>query len=187
MLRTVSFLTLGLLVLTGCPGDDTGTTAGSASAGSTSAGTTTENATDTNPPGTTEVATGSGSADTTEGPSSTSEPGSTSTPGSTSEPGSTSMDSGTTTGGSSDVCALDPATDDDCAMCVKGMCCDELEACDADPSGGCQCFQECAQMNPGIPGAIQCGTDCMVNPLGAGTPTGNLAGCTQMNCGKCLG
>lgn len=186
MLRTVSFLTLGLLTLTACPGDDTGTTAGG-SAGSTSAATTTENATDTNPMMTTEVATGSGSADTTEGPGSTTDtPGTTTDmPGTTTDtPGTTTDEPGTTTGGMGGACEPD-AADDDCAMCVKNLCCTELEACQLD--AGCTCFQECAQKNPGIPGAIQCGTDCMVNPLGAGTPTGELAGCTQANCGKCLG
>ena len=51
---------------------------------------------------------------------------------------------------------------------------------------GCICFQECAAMNPGIPGAIMCGETCGVDPLGGG-PTGELGACTQMNCAVCLG
>ena len=51
---------------------------------------------------------------------------------------------------------------------------------------GCTCFQECAQMNPGIPGALKCAGDCGVDPLGMG-PTGDIASCTQANCQVCLG
>lgn len=184
MLRIVSTLTLGLLALSGCPGDDTGTTA---------AGSTTDPGDTTVEPGTTNPGTTIGeSADTTEG-ATTNTPGTTTDdppgtttddpPGTTTdEPGTTTDEPGTTTDEPGGVCDADPA-DDECATCVKSMCCTELEGCDADPSGGCQCFQECAQMNPGIAGAIQCGNDCGVNPLGAGTPTGDLGGCTQQNCG----
>jgi hypothetical protein len=184
MHRTISILTLGFLVLTGCPGDDSGTTG--ASAGSTGgADSTAGPGTDTNPPGTTM----GDSADTTEGATTlppgttTDEPGTTTdTPGTTTDmPGTTTDEPGTTTNGG-EVCAPDPA-DDDCAMCVKGMCCMQLEACDADPEGGCQCFQECAEMNPGVVGAMQCGMDCNVDPLAGGTPTGDLGNCTLQNCG----
>lgn len=186
MLRIASTLTLGLLVLTGCPGDDTGTTAADTSTGP--GATTTEAATETNP-GTTVAATEG--ADTTAGqttdtPMTTDTPSTTTdTPDTTTDAPETTTGEGTTTGGSMDVCAPDPA-DDECAMCVKSSCCMELEACQEDPMGLCQCFQECVEMNPGIPGAIQCGTDCMVNPLGPG-PTGELASCSQTNCAVCLG
>lgn len=168
MFRTVSTLTLGfLLVLTGCPGDDSTTTTGASAGTSTSAGT---SASATDP-----------SADTTEGPATAS---TTNTPGTTTDtPGTTTDVPGTTTG-SADVCAPE-AADDECGMCVKSMCCTELEACDADPEGLCQCFQDCAEMNPGVAGAIQCGMDCEVNPLGAG-PTGDLASCSQAGCPVCL-
>ena len=186
MLRTISTLTLGLLVLTGCPGDDTGTTVGETSAGTTTAGSTTTESAETNPPGTTTVVDSESadgttvSADTTDGPVSTTEPGTT-TDGTTTEPGTTTDETTTGMGGA---CEPD-AADDECATCVKENCCPALEACNADPD--CTCFQECAQKNPGIPGALQCGMDCGVNPLDAGTPTGQLAGCTQMECAVCLG
>ncbi len=178
-MRTISTLTVGfLLLLTGCPGDDSGTTG--ASAGSTGS----TGGTSTTSPATTEV-------DTTEGPATTAMTGSTTnstTPGSTTdEPGSTTDEPGTTSGessgdtGSPEICNPDPA-DDACAMCVKDMCCDELDGCNNDPSGGCQCFQECIQEMGGA-AAFTCQNMCMVNFMDPMSPTGQLAGCTQQNCG----
>lgn len=178
MLRITSTLTLGLLILSGCPGDDTGDTAASA-------GTTTDNppgTTTDNPPGTT-----IGSADTTEGPATTDTPAST-----TDEPGTTTDEPETTgddtTTGAGEVCAPAPE-DDECGTCVKDMCCAALEACQMDAD--CTCFQDCAEMNPGIAGALLCadGAHCDIpifELMMMGTPVGDLAVCTQNSCPVCL-
>lgn len=172
MLRTVSTLTLGLLVLSGCPGDDSGTTAGSAGT-STGAGTS-EPATESSQPQTTSGE----SADTTAGgPGTTTDtPGTTTdTPGTTTDtPGTTTDEPGTSSGGM-DVCAMDPA-DDECAACVKDMCCPQLQACDAVPE--CACFQECVQ-DAGPLGVGQCTSDC--NAQGVAEVQG-LIDCSSGNC-----
>lgn len=161
--------TLGLLVaLSGCPGDDTGTTAASTAADSTgNDGTTTAD-----PPGTTS----NGSADTT----AASDPGTTTdAPGTTADaPGTTADEPGSTT----DEGAA-------CAMCVEDQCADELEACALDAD--CTCFQDCAAMNPGIAGALACASaeNCdipIAELMMMGTPVGDVAVCTQDNCPKCV-
>jgi len=188
-MRTVSILTLGLLVLSGCPGDDTGTTVADTGADSTTvAGDTTESA-DTNPPGTTEVASESATGttadpDTTEGLTTMVDPDTTTDPGTTTEPGTTDD----TTTGMGGVCDPD-AMDDECATCVKESCCPELEACSMDAD--CTCFQECAAMNPGIPGALMCADaeHCdisLLDLMNDGTIVGALATCTQQDCPVCV-
>jgi hypothetical protein len=177
MLRTLSTLTLGLLVLTGCPGDDTGTTNGG-TAGSTSAGSSTTESAETNPPGTTagDTADTSVNPDTTVSPDSTDGPGTmgtTETPGETTEAPGTSEDSGT-------------AGVDECGMCVQESCPDELAECMMDVD--CTCFQDCAQMNPGQAGAITCAMECGVfaDLLNPDTTIGALVQCTMENCPKCV-
>jgi hypothetical protein len=126
--KLLSLLTVALLAA--CGGDDDGettnnttnsttvTTAGTEDSGSSSAGTTIT--TTTSP-----------------GESSTS-PGESST-----EPGTedTTPDTSTGTGGG-DVCMIE-MDDDACATCTKTNCCDQLDACYADPD--CQCTVLCVQ------------------------------------------
>jgi len=71
---------------------------------------------------------------------------------------STGTEEGPTTGGGA-VCEDEPG-DDECIMCTKAMCCNELEACAAD--AGCGCTLECLGEleNPGIPEAMTCATEC---------------------------
>ncbi|MEX1367751.1 MAG: hypothetical protein AB1Z98_31775 [Nannocystaceae bacterium] len=182
MSRLALSLALGsLFALAGCPGDDDGSSSGAESA---SSGTTTNTSSGSTTNGSADSTTSDAPGTTTDAPGTTTDaPGTT-----TDEPGTTTDEPGTTTDGGSMVCDPDPA-DDECATCVKTMCCDQLEACDmdGDETAGCVCFQICAEENPGIPGAIMCGTTCGVNPLGAGTPTGELGSCTQANCAVCLG
>lgn len=97
----------------------------------------------------------------------------------TTEP--TTTDEPATGGG--EACA--PADDDDaCATCVKDMCCDELEACAADPSGECQCFQACVETMPGAAGVQTCNKKCA--PEGSDI-SGALVTCSATRCGEpCL-
>lgn len=67
-------------------------------------------------------------------------------------------DTGESTGAPS-LCPPEP-NDDDCQICTKGRCCDELLACQADEV--CGCFSMCIAMG-GNP--MECGMQCMGNPM----------------------
>ncbi len=67
-------------------------------------------------------------------------------------------DTGESTGAPS-LCPPEP-NDDDCQICTKGRCCDELLACQADEV--CGCFSMCIAMG-GNP--MECGMQCMANPM----------------------
>ena len=83
-----------------------------------------------------------------------------------------------------DVCAPD-GDDDECAMCTKDMCCDELNACvDADPN--CACVLDCLSMipNPQPADAMACADDCGANFAGILMPLLAIQTC-QMGCDPC--
>lgn len=180
--KLLSLLTVAMLVA--CGGDDDGettnnttnsttvTTAGTEDSGSSSAGTTMTSTTMT----------------------STTEPGDSSTdPGSSSEQGTedTAPDTSAGTGGG-DVCMIE-MDDDACAMCTKTNCCDQLDACYADPD--CQCTVLCVQQflmdNPDgdtNAGLMYCTMDnedgpapCML-PAGAAGLAIALNGCVSGMC-----
>lgn len=200
MTRIRSTLTLALFLATACAGDDDGASGTNADSGSTGSGGSSSGGSNTTP-GTASNTTADSTADTTASdPATTDLPGTTTDePGTTTdEPGTTTDEPGTTTGepgtssgdsgttGAADVCAPEIA-DDECAMCVKGSCCAELEACQTDE--GCVCFQDCAAMNPGIGGAIGCAGECNVSLLDLMNPdtiSGALAVCSQNECPVCL-
>lgn len=166
MSRIAAITILGALVgLTGCPGgDDTSTSNADDSTTSTTnttPGTTTDDTT-TTPPETTDTT----AADTTEGM--------TTDPGTSTEPPATSTDETT-------------AGVDACAMCVETECAAELEACMEDVD--CTCFRDCAEMMPGMAGALACAGECgipVTDLLNDTTVVGALSVCSQMNCPKCL-
>lgn len=153
----------GTSTMTGMPTTTTPTT-------STSASTTTAEPT-TDEPTTTDV-----TSDATEdtGPSDTTDaPGTETTPadtGSTGEP--------------SDPCAAAP-DDTDCDMCVKGMCCAQLTACDADPE--CVCFQDCAgSMEPSLDTPMICGQQCMIDTPFAHPTVGQVLSCSAGCIASCI-
>jgi hypothetical protein len=68
-----------------------------------------------------------------------------------------------------------PAGDDDaCETCTKGHCCDELTACDADPT--CTCIHACHAGGTALP---ECEVTC-------GTDTGENAALEQCMHGMCM-
>lgn len=81
-----------------------------------------------------------------------------------------------TTGSSAGAC--DPVDGDTpCDMCVKGMCCDQLTACDADPD--CVCFQDCAgSMPPSIEIPNICGAMCGIDTPFAHPTVGMVLSCS---------
>lgn len=84
-------------------------------------------------------------------------------------------DTGESTGGGPSLCPPEP-NDDDCAVCNKQNCCDELMACQADE--GCGCISACVAMG-GTP--MECGMQCMVNPM-QNDALKALRQCNQMLC-----
>ena len=83
-------------------------------------------------------------------------------------------DTGESTGAPS-LCPPEP-NDDDCAVCAKTNCCDELLACQADEV--CGCFSVCLAMG-GTP--MECGMQCMANPM-MNDALKALRMCNQMQC-----
>lgn len=83
-------------------------------------------------------------------------------------------DTGESTGAPS-LCPPEP-NDDDCAVCTKGRCCDELLACQADEM--CGCLSMCIAMG-GNP--MECGMQCMGNPM-MNQALMALRQCNQMQC-----
>lgn len=139
-MQRFAFLSLACLLTTTACGDDNSDTA------------TTDNATSSN--STTE---GADSTSATTDPATTDAP---TTDAATTDPATTDAPtSDGPTAGNAGPCEPE-GDDDECAMCVKGMCCDELEACESDPTGQCQCFQACVEMNPGPAGASACQKEC---------------------------
>ena len=140
MHRLVSTFTLGLFLATTACGDDssTGDSDGNAT---TEAATTDAASTDA---ATTDAATTD--AATTDAAT---------TDAATTEPGDETAADTEAAG------ACDPeASDDECATCVKESCCPQLEACDSDESGECQCFQACVETMPGVAGVEACTMEC---------------------------
>ncbi len=195
MIRTLSALSLVLVLLPSCAAEDnagTGESAGTGDTEGTSGGTATTAPTTTNTSASTSAST---TADTTSDPattdpttttdnSSTDDSGTTTdNPGTTTDDPSTTTDDPSTTGGVAGAC--DPEVDDDvCGTCVKESCCPELEACNVDAD--CTCFRDCAAITPGIQAALMCATECDISFLdlnNAATVVGALSVCTQTDCG----
>ncbi|MEM7157420.1 MAG: hypothetical protein AAF799_31530 [Myxococcota bacterium] len=139
MKRLVSTFTLGLLLATTACGDDSST--GDSDGNATTEAATTE-------AGATEAAT-------TESATTEATTDAATTDVATTDPGDETANDTEAAG------ACDPeASDDECATCVKESCCPQLEACDADESGECQCFQACVETMPGVAGVEACTTEC---------------------------
>ena len=151
-------------------GSSTGaaTDAGS-STGTPTTGTTVDATTTTGEPVTTSGVTDGMSGSTTEAP--TTEPATTTT--TTTDPG-TSTGPGTTTG-NPDLCLPEP-NDDACTVCTKGMCCDELIACQSDED--CSCMYDCIVQGGDI---ATCAGTCMVNPQNSPALLA-IAQCGMANC-----
>lgn len=154
-------------------GSSTGaaTDAGS-STGTPTTGTTDDATTTTGEPVTTSGVTDGMSGSTTEAPTTepaTTEPATTTT----TDPG-TSTGPGTTTG-NPDLCLPEP-NDDACTVCTKGMCCDELTACQSDED--CSCMYDCIVQGGDI---ATCAGTCMVNPQNSPALLA-IAQCGMANC-----
>ncbi len=187
MIRNLRFLlaAAGLTLafpLTAC-GDDSddgdtgasdsvdGTTSASSTGAETEAGSTAASATASASESAT--ATESASASASESASaSASETGTSTTTG--------GADTGSDSGGSNAACEPD-ADDDECSMCLKTSCCDQLQACRDDSD--CNCIIDCLdEMGTGIAGLPECQTECEVKMLPkAAIP---LSGC-QNTCAAC--
>lgn len=155
-------------------GSSTGaaTDAGS-STGTPTTGTTVDATTTTGEPVTTSGVTEGMTGSTTEAPTTepaTTEPATTTT---TTDPG-TSTGPGTTTG-NPDLCLPEP-NDDACTVCTKGMCCDELIACQSDED--CSCMYDCIVQGGDI---ATCAGTCMVNPQNSPALLA-IAQCGMANC-----
>jgi hypothetical protein len=159
MHRSLLVFTGVLGLLAGCPGDDGGTTETAAmtdTTPSTESGMSTSGMSSSTTNG---MSTSSTTMDTTTEPmTSTMEPETSST---TSTTTMTGTDTDPTGGG--DACAKEPG-DDECSMCLKTMCCDELQTC--RDSEDCSCMLDCLDamgMGPaGIPACLmpdQCDLD----------------------------
>jgi hypothetical protein len=181
------------LTLGACGGDDGGgdenndddTTNGTQTATDTDTATATQTATDTDTATATQTATDTDTA--TQTATDTDTATATDTDASTTDPdtGSTDDTAGTTAG----VGVCDPEDDDDdCAMCTKDMCCDELEAC-IDVDANCGCVLDClAPMeDPGIPEATQCSMDCGANFEMIAPSLIAIQGCQAGMCAKPCG
>jgi len=82
--------------------------------------------------------------------------------------------------------ACDPADGDTpCDTCVKGTCCPQLTACEADPD--CVCFQECAgSMPPSLEIPMVCGDMCSIDTPFAHPTVGMVLSCSAGCSDDCL-
>jgi hypothetical protein len=72
--------------------------------------------------------------------------------------------------------------DDDCSLCVKDACCDQVTACVDDPE--CNCFQTCADSMPngGFEVIMICGDECGVADPNQHATIGPMLMCTTNSC-----
>jgi hypothetical protein len=161
----------------GCPAGDDGESGASATDASSGGTAMTDPA--TTDPATTDPAT----TDPATTDPATTDPATTDPSDTTEDPG-TETDPSDTTGSQGDPCEI---TDEDseCDACVKGMCCDQLTACDMDPE--CVCFQECAgSMEPSINVPTVCGDMCGVDQPFAHPTIGQVLSCSNGCLVQCL-
>lgn len=160
------FVTSLALLLTACGDDsDDGDTAATATATATESGTdsasasASASASDSNTAGETASATATETATTGDG-TTTNDDSATSAGETTGEATTTASTGEGDSSGNTSIDACEPEGDDDeCSMCLKTSCCDQLQACRDDAD--CDCIITCLdKLGTGIEGLDQCQTQC---------------------------